>query len=490
MIKDTRLQPNWNGIRLLRSEDAIPCEPSQSLLGIGTFSQVTRVILKGDVKQGKKSKKYACKQLKRDGFFGLEEFYKAATEIAYEAQILTCLDHPNIIQLRGLPWDGVASFANVAGEAIPDHQEQIAPPATSFFLIMDILAETLDQRIERWMTVDQPRDRIDFHQRNIEKLSLCKQLAAALEYIHSKGIVYRDLKPQNVGFCEERGNLKLFDFGLCRELPASKTSRSSSIPDEHERFHLSGLVGTMRYMAPEVCLSQPYNRDCDIYSWSIVAWEILSQAIPFETLNPGQYVDLVCRQGMRPTNFPLQAKRRRGGRIGEQPAFYNAVTPVPHELKVLLKQAWKAEPHHRIRFPKIQAQLDLFRELEELRIEEERMKGDSVSLSDSQEFDDFETVSPNSHTEESMRQEVSSPSLMDFAMNSPLPQSPTESTIDHPSDEAHPMPQQENNQNTSCVEEEGEGPKLISPDQVVQKTVRVDDISSGLHPRVYVMDDA
>jgi serine/threonine protein kinase len=61
--------------------------------------------------------------------------------------------------------------------------------------------------------------------------------------------VFRDVKPANVGFDSE-GNLKLFDFGFCREL------------QEGESLH--GKTGTELYMAPEVFLNGPYNMRADI----------------------------------------------------------------------------------------------------------------------------------------------------------------------------------------------------------------------------------
>ena len=346
MLKETRLCPNVDGIRTLRPQDVVPAHPSA--LGVGTFSRVTRVVLKGDRGQNKKS--YACKQLKQELLSNVGDFIKAAAELAYEAFVLSCFYHPNIIRLRGLPEDGIASF----GDAVNETQEIHVYPATSFFLIMDVLQETLDQRIQRWKTISRPQSLFEMRKRTIEKLSLCKQLADVLEYIHSKGVVYRDLKPQNIGFCEQEGGvLKLFDFGLSRELPMSigeAASSTDSNPNEHVRFELSGMVGTIRYMAPEVCLSQPYNRDCDIYSWSIVSWEIWSEIKPFETFTPDSYKSLVCRQGYRPTDD------------------YNS-NLIPCEIECLLKEAWKTEPHQRIRWSGIKHQLDALQNSEELRLQ-------------------------------------------------------------------------------------------------------------------------
>ena len=355
MLKDTHLVPKVDGIFPLRSHDVVPAHPS--LLGSGTFSRVTRVTLKGSnsANTNWNEKKYACKQLKQELLSHVGDFIKAAAELAYEAFILSCFDHPNIIKLRGIAEDGIASF----GDASKETQEMHVPPANSFFLIFDVLQETLDQRIKRWKTVSRPRSPVDIRQRSLEKISLCQQLANVLEYIHSKGVVYRDLKPQNIGFCEQQGGLlKIFDFGLSKELPLSIADTSSTPrgngntqnPNEHLRFDLSGMVGTIRYMAPEVCLRQPYNRDCDIYSWSIVVWEMWSETKPFETFTPELYESLVCKQGYRPTDD-------------------TNINSIPIELECLLKETWNAEPHQRMRWPGIQSQLNVFQKSEELRLQ-------------------------------------------------------------------------------------------------------------------------
>lgn len=391
MMKHTRLCPNTDGIRTLRSRDVVPAHPF--VLGVGTFSQVTRVVLRGsdDISWNKNNQRYACKQLKQELFSKPRDFVKAATELAYEAFVLSCLDHPNIIKLRGLAEDGIASFGNGVNDTKESYRAASScvrtPPATSFFLIMDVLQETLDQRIERWNTIARPQSLFETYQRTIEKISLCQQLASVLEYIHSKGVVYRDLKPQNIGFCEQEGGiLKLFDFGLSQELPqsiAGAVSATTAVrgtgetnnPNQHVRFNLSGMVGTIRYMAPEVCLSQPYNRDCDIYSWSIVAWEIWSQTKPFETFTPDLYTALVCKQGFRPTDDDA----------------VNAI--IPHDFEALLKEAWKSEPHLRMRLSRIQCRLGVLQKLEELRLQESIREEATASIAGMTAIDDITNIS-------------------------------------------------------------------------------------------------
>jgi serine/threonine protein kinase len=65
----------------------------------------------------------------------------------------------------------------------------------------------------------------------LEKLGICVEIASGLAYLHSKGVIFRDLKPNNIGFLN--GRVQLFDFGLSRELPNLNLE---------EPFEMSGKV--------------------------------------------------------------------------------------------------------------------------------------------------------------------------------------------------------------------------------------------------------
>ena len=108
-------------------------------------------------------------------------------------------------------------------------------------------------------------------------------------------ILYRDLKPENVGF-DVRGDLKLFDFGLARQLP----SKSSKDYQSDGLYLMTGLTGSRRYMAPEVVLSKPYNLSADVYSFAILAWEMFSFRRPFSGMDPRMHEIMVAKNGIRP----------------------------------------------------------------------------------------------------------------------------------------------------------------------------------------------
>jgi serine/threonine protein kinase len=123
-----------------------------------------------------------------------------------------------------------------------------------------------------------------------QQLDIITSIASALSYLHSMHIIYRDLKPNNIGFSQD-GRVQLFDFGLSRELPS---------PVMTEPFEMSGKVGTLRYMACEVATYQPYTVSADVYSWAMVAYETLTLQKPFQGWTRDMHSQLVCGQHVRP----------------------------------------------------------------------------------------------------------------------------------------------------------------------------------------------
>ena len=101
-----------------------------------------------------------------------------------------------------------------------------------------------------------------------------------MEYIHSKGIVYRDLKPENV-LLDIDGHIKLADFGLSKVL-------SSAISLTHS------FCGSPEYMSPEMLMGTGHGFGVDYYSLGAILFEMLTGLPPFYNLDRNQmYIDIV-----------------------------------------------------------------------------------------------------------------------------------------------------------------------------------------------------
>ncbi|MBW1978311.1 MAG: CHASE2 domain-containing protein [Deltaproteobacteria bacterium] len=101
-----------------------------------------------------------------------------------------------------------------------------------------------------------------------ETLSVVAQVADALDYAHSKGIVHRDIKPANIMRLKENGEVKVTDFGIARITASSKTK--------------TGVVlGTPSYMSPEQVGAKKVDGRSDIFSLGIVLFELLTGQRPF-----------------------------------------------------------------------------------------------------------------------------------------------------------------------------------------------------------------
>merc|ERR1739844_312023 len=113
----------------------------------------------------------------------------------------------------------------------------------------------------------------------LERVSIACSLASAFKYLHYHRLIYRDIKPENIGF-DSKGIVKIFDFGLCKELrpkdlDSSNETKKTLASSFERRYKLTEFVGTIPYMSPEVFFGKPYNCFVDVYSFGMLLYEIV-----------------------------------------------------------------------------------------------------------------------------------------------------------------------------------------------------------------------
>src|SRR5215207_602469 len=158
-----------------------------------------------------------------------------------EAQSAAALNHPNVVQVydQGRSEDG---RYYIAMEHVP--------------------CGNLKDRIDRTGPLDP-----------VEATRFASQVAEALRVAHERGMVHRDIKPQNV-LLDEAGEAKVADFGIALATSTSSTSGTNL------------LFGTPSYMSPEQAMGERVGPQSDLYSLGVVIYEMLAGSVPFEAEGP------------------------------------------------------------------------------------------------------------------------------------------------------------------------------------------------------------
>jgi serine/threonine protein kinase len=159
-----------------------------------------------------------------------------------EAKLLASLTHPNIAGIFGLE--------DVSG--------------TPYLVLEFIEGETLAQRLARGpLTVR-------------ETLTICGQVASAVEAAHDRGIVHRDLKPANI-MITTTGVAKVLDFGLAKGGAVEDGSSMSLSASPTVAATGQGVIlGTAPYMSPEQARGRPVDRRADVWAFGCIAFECLT----------------------------------------------------------------------------------------------------------------------------------------------------------------------------------------------------------------------
>lgn len=171
--------------------------------------------------------------------------------------------------------------------------------------------------------------------------------ARGLAYLHNRRpspIIHRDLKPGNLMLSGSQyqtqrqivfdtGMVKLADFGLSKTLPVNKHAEFGYLDS---KFRLTGETGSYRYMAPEVFRHEPYNSSVDVYSFSMIMYQLFEFQPPFAGMDPIDAARQAALYDLRPQFIALQS-----------PASPKK------EIRLLIESCWRPNAEDRPTFESI-----------------------------------------------------------------------------------------------------------------------------------------
>lgn len=234
-------------------------------LGEGAYGSVYLAI---DKKTGEQ---VALKKVK------LQKMSKAEREKAhYEVELLSSLKHPNIVAYKD-SWT-VDNYLFIAMEYVDggDLNDKILRQNDKPFTLQAIL-------------------------------DIFVQITLALQYIHGKNVLHRDLKPQNI-FLTKNNVVKLGDFGVAKVM-------ENSFDFAHT------LIGTPYYLAPEVWSGEAYNAKADMYSLGVMLYEMCCLRKPYLGNNTAQLYSALLKGEYPPvpSTYPVELCRLVDGMLSPKP---------------------------------------------------------------------------------------------------------------------------------------------------------------------------
>ena len=183
-----------------------------------------------------------------------QEGFKARFE--REAQLIASLQHPNIV--------AVYDFGEIGN--------------LTYLVMQYVGGGTLRDQLRGGHALD-PRQAILY----------CQQMARALHHAHLRGIVHRDVKPQNMLVsATDRHQLLLSDFGIAklydsRHEPTLVDVTGSTFKSDSSLTSVDQIVGTAEYMSPEQINGKPVDARTDVYALGIVLYQMLTGEVPFHS---------------------------------------------------------------------------------------------------------------------------------------------------------------------------------------------------------------
>ena len=185
-----------------------------------------------------------------------------------------------------------------------------------------------------------------------ERITILLQIARGMSFLHSKGVIHRDLKCENI-LMDDHMCAKIADLGISKVTESNASSGSSSSGSSSSASSgiktpvMTMAVGTSGFIAPEVYKSESYNNKCDVFSFSIIMYQVLFNILrPYGNNTLQVEYRVASDENFRP-QIPLVSELG-GGELSEA------------ELSVvrIMKNCWKADPMARPSFIEICEELE------------------------------------------------------------------------------------------------------------------------------------
>lgn len=207
------------------------------------------------------------------------------TRFQREARAMAAISHPNIIDVFDFDVEDNTYYIvmeYVSGGTLKEAQEQLAANGTQMELSRAI--------------------------------QVVLEVADALSFAHSRGMIHRDIKPANI-MLNEHGSAVLTDFGIAKIMSGPSYTATGA------------MVGTPAYMAPEQGLGQPGDERSDLYSLAVLFYQLVTGQLPYDADTPLAVV-------LKHVNDPLP-----------DPQAINAT--LPSEISEIILKAMAKKPQHR-----------------------------------------------------------------------------------------------------------------------------------------------